>query len=451
MPKISFFNFLESYLFIKFFFLNQKLSFKKYSLFLKIFNNLKVLFFNNLCTYKKNNFYLNYFFYLSTKAKYYNISVNNLVFFKKKKYFLKKYYNYDYEIYSSSLRKINFLTSIKKRIIIKKKKKTLTHFNIKFLLMKKRLFLKFFKSNLVKKYEVVSYFTSKFVKTNLVNISFLFNYKVLSFKKLFIFTTSFLNFGLNYLNFYLTNLFFYKVLFFNNNYWKWLYFYIKLNKIKKGLKKVINFNRYLTSNIVFPFYLDSYKHKSLINILNKKYFNNFSSNFNLLFMTFFKKFFFKNTILVLKSYSISLSSYRARRSLFLLFKTSELINLRYGYKSEFFTVVCFTYESGDPKILLRWICKSLVEINYRKYLTFLVNVRDILQKAFDLSLFSNFNGICIIIKGKLGSVGSVRKKVFYIKIGSFSQSKFYSYGDELYSYARTKTGKIGVKIITNYY
>lgn len=458
--QILFITFLKDYIFIKFFFFNLKRNFTNYYFLLTFLNILKILVFNSMYIYTNNNFYLNYYYYylyLNKKVKYYTINAYQFYFFKEK-FFKKKikinlsYRNIIFLTYYYFFSKFNLVSPIKKKIVHKNFKFFFYRFNTSFLLKKRELFLSnsidtFFNKN----YILENYFTSNFLKINLININYLISYNVLSYRKIFIFTTSFLSFGLNFLNYYINNLFFYKLLFFSNNYWKWLYFYIKLNNIKKRVKKLINFKRYSMSNIIFPFYLNKYKYRALLGITKKKFYNKFSSNFNLFFITYLKKFFFKNYLLVFNSYVLPLSSYKIRLSLFYLIKTTELINLRQGYKKEFFKVVFFTYETGDPKILLKWICKSLTELNYKKHWTFLVNIRIILSRVFNCFFFKHFNGICIIVKGKIGSVGSVRKKVFYIKLGSFSQSKFYTYGDELYSHARTKTGKIGVKIITNYF
>jgi ribosomal protein S3 len=60
------------------------------------------------------------------------------------------------------------------------------------------------------------------------------------------------------------------------------------------------------------------------------------------------------------------------------------------------------------------------------------------------------SGAHLVIKGKIGALGCVRKKVIHIRRGAYSLSKYKLKGDCLYSYAHTQTGKIGVKLIICY-
>jgi hypothetical protein len=64
---------------------------------------------------------------------------------------------------------------------------------------------------------------------------------------------------------------------------------------------------------------------------------------------------------------------------------------------------------------------------------------------------SGLVGFNISIRGKIGATGSVRKKVFYIKLGQYSSSRYYLNGDIYYNSVTTKTGKIGLKMILTYY
>ncbi|OMJ76091.1 hypothetical protein SteCoe_24606 (mitochondrion) [Stentor coeruleus] len=63
---------------------------------------------------------------------------------------------------------------------------------------------------------------------------------------------------------------------------------------------------------------------------------------------------------------------------------------------------------------------------------------------------SKFRGLHLIIKGKIGALGCVRKRTVHMRIGTYGLARYYLRGDTLYSAAITQTGKIGIKIITSY-
>ena len=125
--------------------------------------------------------------------------------------------------------------------------------------------------------------------------------------------------------------------------------------------------------------------------------------------------------------------------------------IRYNFVEEFTGICISTFVTKDPKFLIRWVLKVLLKIHFKKQWKFLYQVKvNVLKVAKKFLNNSNFIGIYIIIKGKIGSLGSVRKKNFKIKFGTFGFSRFYLKGDEMFSYAQTQTGKIGMKVITAY-
>ena len=294
----------------------------------------------------------------------------------------------------------------------------------------------------VKNFEIKKHFTA---------INFLTTTATHNFVKKFIFSYKNIFLNIKYFFSYMYESSLMKLLFLKCNQWKWINILLFPQTFKKKELLFFNLKNYYLSNIS-NIYALSYKFFNLLIKSNKKNkIQKISKKFFLIIFKFFKKVFFKNIVFFLKKVDFSSINLKLKTLISFMFDSKSFESLRLNFINEFINVSVSTFLTKDPKFLMNWIIKSLNKISYRKQWKFIYNLKkNIIKISKKFIQYTKFTGIHIVIKGKIGALGSVRKKTFHIKYGKFGFSRFYLKGDELFSYCQTKTGKIGVKVVTAY-
>jgi hypothetical protein len=107
--------------------------------------------------------------------------------------------------------------------------------------------------------------------------------------------------------------------------------------------------------------------------------------------------------------------------------------------------------SKDSNMLLDWIIRNLSFIFFKKHWSFLNFLKVIIYYIFDILQYKfNLRGILIIFRGKIGQIGSVRKKSYFIKYGKYSYSDLNLRPNFSSSVVKTDTGVIGVSVSIYY-
>lgn len=399
-----------------------------------IFKKLKgIFFFLNIRTLKLINlnsikYFLIYVKMLKLKKKYRNMF--SFLYFKKK---LKKTFFF----------RKHFKIFFKKKIFFSKKK-------FKIFFLKKNIF--YFKK---KKKHMKVFIKNIDFRKYYVNIQSIICGFLPFFKVVFLFLEYNFFKSIKYFFQILCDEFLNLALFRNNNFWKWIKVYCNgfrgLNKFKKYERTLINFKKIKLTNFILPIYFPTKNLKILIELNKKMRIYKYSFKFNFFFYKFLMNVFYKNFCLYWIRIRIKNILKKLKKRIWLIKRIFKLRQIRPSFRLEFITVVSVTFLIKDPYILLNWIYRVISIIKFKDHWNFLFNIkRGIILIANSFMLLTKFKGIHIIVKGKIGSKGSVRKKIFHIKTGQVSASNFLLKGDNLYSHSNTDTGKIGIKIILGY-
>ena len=438
--------------YFRYIFLNKSNNFLKIN-FIKKKNILFKNKFNNLNRLKKLFNSRRWFIF----QKYFlqNIYSFNTLKNNKQYYFKKKFLNFFFlkiekNLISFNLKNLNFELNFKQKKILK----LYENLNLNILIFRKKTFFFFKKSkNFLKDhFNISSFFKNIEFRQHLININFFTNFNPILKNQIFLFTSN--NIILNLKNYfpYIYEYWLVRLIFIYPSHWKWVRIYLE-NQINfsENLNLFFNLNNLNYTNVIIPYHLNT-KGLKMILLRNKKNkFMKVSKLFFKIIRIYLKKIFMKNIVYVLQKINHKTLSYNFGIEIYSLVERDGFELIRSNFIQEFIEICISIFITKDPKFLIRWIVRVLQKIHFRKHWKFLYNLKyNILAIAQQFMLKTNFTGFHIIIKGKIGARGSIRKKTVHIKTGMFGFSKFYLSGDKLYSYAWTSTGKIGVKIITAY-
>lgn len=380
---------------------------------------------------KLNLYFYSNFLKILSKKKFFFLSLIILNFKKKKTFFILK-----------NIKKFTILNkNINKNILMNYKS------NLYKLLSEK-------KNNLKKITELTisNFRKSSEVRSHLINLNYFGSFSVLSSEKLFLFTSNEIIQDMIYFYQYQFEYFVLKLMFLNCNDWKWIKLYLTYNvSTKNNINLFFNIDKMYSSNFVQPINFDEKRYKILLLNSGKRKTHRIVKIISKLITAYISKLFIGNYYISLEK--ISGKTLNKNLTLALNFISQSIIFelIRPNFIQEFIYICIATFSTGDPKFLLRWIIKVLHKISFKKHWRFLYQLKqNILKISRRFIELSKFRGLHIIIKGKIGALGCVRKKTVHIRIGSYGLSRYYLKGDMLYSAAITQTGKIGVKIITSY-
>jgi hypothetical protein len=243
-----------------------------------------------------------------------------------------------------------------------------------------------------------------------------------------------------------------RIIFLNSNFWKWIKVYITNDwAFFKKKKKFFNFKLLKYSNFINPLILNKKSYKILKFINKKRKIQKIARYLLKISLIYFKKIFFNNYFIYLKKINEKFFNWKLKKAIGFFKKTLMFELLRENFIKEFIGICSSTFFIKDPRFLIKWILKILQKLYYKKHWNFLYHLQRNIKKIARIFIkYKIFTGLHLIIKGKIGAVGSVRKKVIHLKIGRYNLSNYSLKGDYLTSYAITQTGKIGLKMIICY-
>ena len=124
---------------------------------------------------------------------------------------------------------------------------------------------------------------------------------------------------------------------------------------------------------------------------------------------------------------------------------------KHHYLKEICDIFFLTGITKDVNMLHTWIIKKLSITFYKKHRALINFLKIVLDFVF-FSLCNKFNikGFLFTFRGKIGQVGSVRKKAIFIKKGVCSLTNLNLKVNSLTSISRTDTGAIGVMVSVYY-
>lgn len=320
--------------------------------------------------------------------------------------------------------------------------KVLTDFYINIrklnLILKLKLINLIFLNNFKKDY----YFTFLNKKLFWDNIFYLYTFKYSNFynsnllkfkfnkKKYKIFNKYFYN------QFYLSNILFLnykffhdKVSFYSNFSLKYLFFFIKFTKMskKKKINQLSTFQK--TSLFFFKFFILKY--------LNK----------------YFKE---KNLLLSVQKNRFKIKKTKKNRKILRLFfkRSKKLLFLKKIIRTHLkplLKIILSTLQAKDV-ILIKNLIKYIIELTHiKQHKKILFNLRAIYKFSYNF-FFQPLKvlGILIILRGKIGVGGNLKKRRFRIKYGKFSYSQKNQKMNYTKGSLRTSSGALGLEIYLSY-
>lgn len=118
---------------------------------------------------------------------------------------------------------------------------------------------------------------------------------------------------------------------------------------------------------------------------------------------------------------------------------------------ELVSVVCMSIMSKDSKFLFDFLFKYFNTMHFRIQFRFISFLKNFLRKNFFFfTYYYKLRGIRIILKGKIGKTGSVRKKKVILSFGKYGYSNLHLRMDEYSGPMFTPTGVIGARVIITY-
>lgn len=121
------------------------------------------------------------------------------------------------------------------------------------------------------------------------------------------------------------------------------------------------------------------------------------------------------------------------------------------FMSEAVNVFCISMRTKDPKFIFDFLFKYFNTMHFRMQFRFISFLKGFIKHNF--SLFKDFyriRGLRILIKGKIGKTGSVRKKKILLSFGRAGYANLRLRMDESVGPMFTPTGVIGARIIITY-
>lgn len=118
---------------------------------------------------------------------------------------------------------------------------------------------------------------------------------------------------------------------------------------------------------------------------------------------------------------------------------------------EFVNIFCISLYTKDPKFIFDFLFKHFNEMHFKLQFKFVSFIKSFIK--YNFSFFKEFysiRGLRIIVKGKIGKTGSVRKKKLILTAGSYCYSNLRLRMDEFVGPMFTPTGVIGARVIITY-
>lgn len=229
-----------------------------------------------------------------------------------------------------------------------------------------------------------------------------------------------------------------------------LFNFLKSKFLKKNISKSL-YNFMFNSNVIYHFFIPKICRNLLLKIYRRKKLFGFSWIFFLQLSNLFLNLFSSNL-----SFNLNfVDSERLNRaylnnmfSKFLLFNPPKS---KYQFLKELCDIYLLTGMTKDSNFLHQWVIKNLSIIFFRRHWQFLSFLKMTLLYVFKiLEHHFGLKGIFITFRGKIGQVGSVRKKVYFLQQGTHALSNLNLKTSFNTSVTKTDTGAIGVSVYLFY-
>lgn len=118
---------------------------------------------------------------------------------------------------------------------------------------------------------------------------------------------------------------------------------------------------------------------------------------------------------------------------------------------EVLEVLFIAIKTKNSSFFHRWLCNKISKINFKKHFKVLNFVNLILNTYF--SFFKNhynIKGLQYVVKGKINSKGSVRKRKVRFQLGKVSYTSLDIRNSNNFGIARTDTGAIGIFFLISF-
>ena len=229
-----------------------------------------------------------------------------------------------------------------------------------------------------------------------------------------------------------------------------LFNYLKSRFLKKNISKAL-YSFMFNSNVIYHFFIPKVCRNLLLKIYRRKRLFGFSWIFFLQLSNLFLNLFSSNLSFNLNfvdSERLNRSYLNNMFSKFLMFNPPRS---KYQFLKELCDIYLLTGMTKDSNLLHQWIIKNLSIIFFRRHWQFLSFLKMTLLYVFKI-LESHFGikGIFITFRGKIGQVGSVRKKVYFLQQGTHALSNLSLKASFNTSITKTDTGAIGVSVYLFY-
>lgn len=229
-----------------------------------------------------------------------------------------------------------------------------------------------------------------------------------------------------------------------------LFNYLKSRFLKKNINKSL-YSFMFNSNVIYYFFIPKVCRHLLLKIYIKKRLLGFSwiffTQLNNLFSSLFSSNLFFNLNFTV-SESLNRSYLNNMFSEFLQFNPPKS---KYHFLKELCDIYLLTGITKDSNLLHAWIIKNLSIIFFRRHWQFLGFLKMTLMYIFKLLKQSfGIKGIFITFRGKIGQVGSVRKKAYFLRQGVHTLSNLSLKASFNSSITKTDTGAIGVSVYLFY-
>lgn len=189
---------------------------------------------------------------------------------------------------------------------------------------------------------------------------------------------------------------------------------------------------------------------SLVNMYRKKQTHMYSWLYMISIQEILKKFDLKLFYIIKYIYLMRGKRYKrifeqSRRLVFI----SPINNKR--FLIELVNIFCVSMRTKDPKFIFDFLFKYFNTMHFRLQFKFISFLKSFIRQNFLLFVdYYRIRGIRILIKGKIGKTGSVRKKKILLSFGKIGYSNLRLRMDESVGPMLTPTGVIGARIIISY-
>lgn len=231
---------------------------------------------------------------------------------------------------------------------------------------------------------------------------------------------------------------------------RFLFKFIRSKFLKRNIQKSL-YNFMFNSNVIYSFFIPKMCKRLLVKTYRRKKLSSFSWIFftqisNLFFNLFFSNFFFNLNFT--DSEKLNRSYLNRMFSHFLLFNPPKS---KYHFLKELCDIYLLTGITKDSNLLHKWLIRNMSILFFRQHWQFLRFFKMTLLYTFKI-LKDKFNiqGLFVTFRGKIGQVGSVRKKAYFLKQGVHPLANLGFKMSFNTSIVKTDTGAIGVSVYLFY-